>query len=314
MKNIKVIYIAGVGRSGSTILDRILGTLEGVSSFNEIYRIWLEGFQHNFHCSCGQRFKECSFWMSVAAEGMNEQLDIEKILMLQHSVDHSRHFLKLFTGIYDSDFEKKLTEHREWLQKLYFALAKTSGNQIIVDSSKVPSRALILSGIQGIEVHVIHVVRDLRAVVHAWQKEKYIPETGGALPQFSPVRAILAWKMRNIFCELLASKLPYTRILYEDFARNPRTVLQQLVDRLEPTAGQTLSFVNENSIHLRPIHTIAGNPQRFSSGVTKVRLDSNWKSQLEPRTRNLATFLAYPLLSRYGYLKKDAPVDLVPVP
>ena len=92
---LKVIYISGEGRSGSTLLDRIFGTLEGVSSFNEIYELWEHGYIDNGKCSCGQDIKECSFWAEVSKDVINKYGDPQQILKLQDEVDHSRHFLKI---------------------------------------------------------------------------------------------------------------------------------------------------------------------------------------------------------------------------
>ena len=37
---LRVLYIAGAGRSGSTILDRVLGTVHSTASYNELYRVF----------------------------------------------------------------------------------------------------------------------------------------------------------------------------------------------------------------------------------------------------------------------------------
>jgi hypothetical protein len=307
MEEIKVVYISGQGRSGSTILDRILGTLDGVSSLNEIYRIWEEGFSKNSSCPCGKRFSECPFWSAVIAEAFKKGINIERIWMLHNAVDHSRHFLKLYTGICSESFKKNLAEYKEVLRKLYLAVAKVSGQKVIVDSSKVPSRALILSETPGIDVHVVHIVRDVRATVYAWMKKKHDPASGSFLPQFRTLKTICSWHMRNIFSELLARKLPYHRVLYEDFARNPHLIMRRLVGRLEPTSGMQVAFSPNNTIQLGPGHSMGGNPHRFDSGPTEIRHDFEWHLKLDPKTTRMVTLASYPFLIRYGY--KRHPLD-----
>jgi hypothetical protein len=302
MINIKVIFIAGQGRSGSTVIDSILGTLEGVSSFNEIYRLWEEGFVNNNVCPCGNRFKECEFWTAVVREAFGKKIDIEYVMNLHNNVDHSRHLLKIFTGIHGPEFKNKLNEYKKILKALYFALAKVGGKNIIVDSSKVPSRALILNQIPGIEIHAVHLVRDVHATVYAWKKKKPNPATGNALPQYSTVRSVFFWQVRNIFAELLAMKMPCKRILYEDFAKHPQETLQSLIDTLKPTMGKKLKFVDSKSINLGTSHSMGGNPRRFSSGVTRIQLDQEWMLKLDSRTRRIVTMMSFPLLSRYGYI------------
>jgi len=303
MKTIKVIYIAGSGRSGSTILDRVLGSLEGVFSLNEIYRIWQDGFIENNLCSCGKPFTVCPFWSAVVADAIKDQSHIGRHFALSSGVEHSRHFPGLYTGMTSKKFKAKVEDYTEILRKLFFAIAKFSGEEIIVDSSKIPSRALILSRVPGIEVHILHVVRDVRAVVHAWQKNKYNPARRVSMRRYPAYRTIFFWIMRNAFSELLSSKLPYVRVSYEDFASNPRGTLQSVVDRIQPVRGQRLPFTKDNSIYLEPVHSISGNPQRFSFGVTTLRLDDEWRLNLDPMTRKLAYLFAYPLNARYGYTK-----------
>ena len=84
---LSVIYISGEGRSGSTLLDRILGILEGVSSFNEIYELWKHGFLGNGKCACGQEIKACSFWAKVSDEVIEKHGRPEELLKLQDDVD-----------------------------------------------------------------------------------------------------------------------------------------------------------------------------------------------------------------------------------
>jgi len=308
MKVVKVIYITGDGRSGSTLLDRILGTLDGVSSFNEIKQLWTRGFVRNLPCSCGERFNECPFWIAVFSEmfrGSDSQSEIRRILALQNSVDMTRYFPKLYIGVYNDIFQKKLAEYRDVLRRLYFAIARVSGCEIIVDSSKHAVRALILADIPDIDVHIIHLVRDVRAVVYAYKKRNFIVPTGRWSRTYPAPRTVLAWLVRNIFSELLATRLPYIKILYEDFARHPRRVLQELVEEIGPIAGKQVPFVNEDTIYLGRIHSMSGNRSRFSFGTTRVRLDDDWVTRLNSTIRHLITLLAYPMIAHYGYTEKD---------
>lgn len=44
---VKVLYIAGWGRSGSTILDNVLGQVEGFFSGGELSYLWERGLSEN---------------------------------------------------------------------------------------------------------------------------------------------------------------------------------------------------------------------------------------------------------------------------
>lgn len=303
MKKLQVVYVAGAGRSGSTVLDRILGTIPGTVSANELNRIWVDGFEENKRCACGQTFRECAFWRQVVGEAFGDLPNFDPAHMknIWTTVDHSRHFLQLLTPIKSNAFQKRLVEYREVLRRLYFAIAKISGAGIIVDSSKIPSGALILQGVPGLEVHVIHLVRDARACVYAWQKKKQNAKSGVALRQYTPMRTVMFWMMRNAFAGLLATKLPYVRVRYEDLMKNPEPELQRLLERLSPFNGKRLNFATSAAIELPEYHSISGNPDRFSNGVTSLRLDLEWLTKMNENTRRMATVLTYPLLAQYGY-------------
>ena len=82
-----LIYVAGYGRSGTTLLDRILGTSEEVFSTGEIV--------HSFDaatgdylsvCGCQKTQNECIFWsdilerLSLFIEKMEENIILKRFL------------------------------------------------------------------------------------------------------------------------------------------------------------------------------------------------------------------------------------------
>ena len=62
---IKVVYIAGHNRSGSTLLDRMLGQIEGFIAVGELRQLWWRGLEENQACGCGAPFHDCRFWAEV---------------------------------------------------------------------------------------------------------------------------------------------------------------------------------------------------------------------------------------------------------
>jgi hypothetical protein len=310
MDKVSVVYIAGSGRSGSTILDRVLGTLDGVVSFNEIYRLLRDGAEENDLCACGTRFGDCPFWTEVMQRAFCDEFTVDRVRRLHKRFDHVRRLPRLALPRTRGDYGREIGDYRRWLRRLYLALAEVAGTRVIVDSSKVPSRPLLLAGIPELDVHVVHLVRDLRAVVYAWQKEKFNPASGSALPTFDTLRSVRFWYARQLASEALRFRLPYTRVLYEDFARAPRATVERLVREVRPLHGRKAPFLDAHRIELGPLHSIAGNPDRFTTGATHLRLDLAWHDRLAPRSRNLVTALGWPLLWRYGYLGEFAPARL----
>ncbi|MCF8345728.1 MAG: sulfotransferase [Bacteroidales bacterium] len=88
----KIIYIAGLGHSGSTILDLSLGTLPGVTGLGELKTLMDDRSRSGHYtsvCSCGKMASECIIWKGFPAlmEGkMNYEEKIEAVLDLLRSV------------------------------------------------------------------------------------------------------------------------------------------------------------------------------------------------------------------------------------
>ena len=62
MDKLKVILIAGYGRSGSTFLGGLLGAVDGCFHVGELHQLWNRCFERNWACECGQTFRDCAFW------------------------------------------------------------------------------------------------------------------------------------------------------------------------------------------------------------------------------------------------------------
>ena len=64
----KAVYIAGVGHSGSTLLDIVTGTIPRVFSTGEMTMFPLYINARGTRCSCGAAFRECPAWKPVVTE------------------------------------------------------------------------------------------------------------------------------------------------------------------------------------------------------------------------------------------------------
>ncbi len=61
----RVLFLGGLGRSGTTLLERILGELPGVTPLGEVVHLWQRGIRADEKCGCGVRFAACPFWQRV---------------------------------------------------------------------------------------------------------------------------------------------------------------------------------------------------------------------------------------------------------
>ena len=91
-KAVRVVYLGGLGRSGSTLLERVLGQLPGVCPAGEVVHMWQRGVAENERCGCGKAFGACDFSIKVgkAAFGGWENVSTDRIIGLRATVDRTR--------------------------------------------------------------------------------------------------------------------------------------------------------------------------------------------------------------------------------
>jgi hypothetical protein len=310
---LRVLFIGGLGRSGSTLLERVLGELPGVCSMGEVVHLWQRGLVDDERCACGEPFSQCPFWRKVGeiAFGGWEKLDMAAFQVLKASVDRTRHVPLLTAPVLGAGLRRRVAKYNELYRRLYDAVQAASGCEVLVDSSKHVSLAACLRWSGTIDLRVLHVVRDSRAVAHSWSKTVARPEAvegsaeGTHMARWSAGKTALHWNAQNYGFDLLARRGVRTlRVRYEEFVRYPEETLRSVAAfaGLDAAVPFEKGAGNEVAVHLSPNHQVAGNPMRFQTGRVELRTDSAWETQLSPVRRQLVTGLTMPLLSRYGYL------------
>ena len=310
---VPVLYLGGLGRSGSTLLERSLGQIEGLACIGESVHLWQRGLLQDELCGCGAAFSQCSFWQRVGkgAFGGWDRLDVAEVMRLKASVDRKRFAPRLLRAASHrgqapgSDFDRRLRRYGDVLTRLYAAVLEVSGGQVVVDASKHASTALVLAATAGVDLKILHVVRDSPAVAYSWTKEIARPEAGPGeyMATWSPAQTAANWTSENALIDRLARRgTPTQLIRYEDFAADPRGALSDLMGFLGyDDTEQALGFINGATMHLDPSHTVAGNPMRFSSGPVDVVPDQAWRSAFPQHKQRLVSGLTMPLRRRYGY-------------
>src|SRR5437870_4438917 len=111
MRPVRVLYIGGCGRSGSTLLDRMLGQVPGVCSLGELTHLW-RGLLDNAECGCGAPIRDCPFWRAVGecAFGGWQALDAVEMVRLQRSVLRQRYVPFMVAPALWPPFRRKLEQ------------------------------------------------------------------------------------------------------------------------------------------------------------------------------------------------------------
>ena len=308
---ITVIFIAGSARSGSTVLDRVLGQVEGFFSVGEFRLIWEEGFAGNYLCECGKPFRSCSFWNAVVEEAFGgfDHVDVASFLRLWRAVDRIRNIPQLaFPELQSYSFRSVYTEYLDILSLLYRAIHKLSRGKVIVDSSKTLSHGLLLNSVRGLDLRVIHLVRDSRAVAFSMQRKKRNPAAGKEniyLGRQGVLASARDWLVVNGSISWLAHFFPrYVLLRYEDFAEQPRKALHEVFSGLGLELSDADFIINKRTVKLSLGHMVSGNPMRFQYGEIELRPDTVWKQEMPISQRLVVSALTWPLLLKYGYLRR----------
>ena len=166
---LRVIYLGGLGRSGSTLLERLLGELPGVIPLGEVVHLWQRGVAENERCGCGDEFGSCEFWSQAgtSAFGGWDKISVRRVAELRAATDRTRHIPQLARPALPAAMRRSLTEYTGYYVRLYQAIAGMTGAEAVVDSSKHASLAFCLSKRPEVDLRVIHVVRDSRAVAYS---------------------------------------------------------------------------------------------------------------------------------------------------
>jgi len=299
----RLVFLLGATRSGSTVLNAILGAHPSVVAVGELFHLLRLDHGDPRVCACGKEVGACELWGRVLDGWRKRQpdLDTAAYLLAQDRFERYRRLLGILGQARRPSAE--FSRYARWTAALIEATAEISGRSVVADSSKHPPRALalILSG--AARPVLIHVVRDPRGV--AWSKVKYLRRPWGHpwlnRPLPLAARTALDWVGINLFAEHLMrlDGIRSLRVRYEDLVDDPRTELSRIgkvtgldLSRLaaDLAAGTTLVYG----------HIVAGNRARFRPG-RQLAKDLDWSASSPRWMRVLVWSVTAPVARRYGY-------------
>ncbi|MEJ7708151.1 MAG: sulfotransferase [Nocardioidaceae bacterium] len=232
---VKVVFIAGTGRSGSTVLSSILGQVPGCFAAGEVRYVWERGLLEDHRCGCGEPFSRCPVWKAVMEEAfrgrpapdaaatasrLDSRLRVRRVPGMVWRRMHGRPALK---------------PHPDDLiiMRLYEALAAREGVQMVVDSSKLPPYGMLLSSLPGLELYIVHIARDPRATAFSWRRKKTTQDTaaGSTMPRLETWRSAILWLLWNLLIDAWWPRSSPRRLLvrYEDLIRDPTTAVGRVL-------------------------------------------------------------------------------------
>lgn len=305
---LRVLYVLGRGRSGSTIFAQVLGALDGCFSAGEIRVLWDPVLPTDSACACGEPVSQCPVWSKVLARLAH--VDREQAARWQREVVREAQLPRLLRrGA--ADRWPALAGYRRIMADVYAAIAEVTGCRTVIDSSKRPSYALVINDLPGLDPTFVQLVRDPRASAYSWRTRRHTGAAAGTtVRQRGALDATLRWDLLNLGAEAVlrrAGAERTRRLRYEDFAAAPR----EAIAAVAPLVGAELAQVAEAFVDARTVaapagHALAGNPSRAQAGTIVIGQDREWQLHQRPADRLVASAVALPLLRRYGYPLRPA--------
>ena len=241
--------------------------------------------------------------MDKAFGGM-DAVDPREMMRLQNQGTRTRHIPMMLTGKGRRNLAGKLEKLLIAYGNLYEAIGHVTGSRVIVDSSKEPAHGFAMGMVPGVDLYVLHLIRDPRAAAYSWSKKKPQPDsdTREFMVRFSPTKSSALWDSWNASAEALWRRTPerYLRLRYEDFVSNPRGSFENILNLVGERDAEP-PLVGDREVKLGVSHTVSGNPNRFETGAVALRTDREWISKMRPRDKALVTALTFPLLKHYRY-------------
>lgn len=281
MDRIDVIYIAGSGHSGSTLLDLLLGSHSRIESVGEIYKyVDPERRKRISICTCGEPIGLCPYWSRVRA-GLSEE-------------------------------EVEATDPAIRLYGILRTVLEASGKQYVCDSSKIQAPLETYASRPDLfNLKIVHLVRDARGHSYSMLKKRArkLAEHGNVFRMKSELvdagkrpsayeyhSSVLRWVIANYrIARRFENSGDYFVIRYEDLADDTEECLNRLMDQLglgfEANQLRFSDFVH---------HNISGNRMRMAKSDV-IKVDNEYVNRLSLPQWLIGTVLMLPLMFKYGY-------------
>jgi Sulfotransferase family len=248
---LKVLFIASLSHSGSTLLDLMLNAhpeMVSVGELKQLGRFARFAKKKRAHrCTCGaESVWECAVWSEVS-------------ILTERAIGRRIDQLNV------EDYKEQQTFDRDNVA-LFEAIADTTGKQFVIDSSKSRSRLKLLMANKALAVFPIFLVRDPKGQICSSVKKP---------------------RNEHLFGELIADYVVTNREIYNTIKHHPHAVVryEQLVHNPEGTLSPILQQLGV-AFHPRQLdwasqerHNVGGNHMRWGR-TSELQLDEAWRRKL----------------------------------
>lgn len=294
---VRVVYLVGTPRSGSTLLSSLLGQEPGWFAAGEIRLLWRE--LDTRRCGCGALALDCPVWGHVVERVAETYGEPHHVADLMSATTHMGALPRIARARTLAHVSPDTRRYAAVLRTTFRAVAEVTGARVVVDSSKSVAEASLLRLVPDLDPYLAHTVRDPRAVAYSWRRA--VAQGAVGTPDRPPWSIALRWVLTNGASELTFAgyRDRAAHVRYEDLVVDP-TAHVSAIRRLLPEEREPSAAVAGAADHI-----VAGNRLR-RQGVVDVREDRAWLTALDARAYRQVSALTRPVRRHYGYVDVEA--------
>lgn len=298
---LRLLYIVGEVRSGSTLHGILLGAHPGIRTTGELCGLPARFRETDMVCSCLKTARECEFWSEVEAR-CKGRVDLDRLEAGQNRFESYRSLPR--TLLLAAFRSRELRDHAARAAEFFRVIAETAGGaEIVVDLSKRPVRGFVYSLLreQGVDVYFLHVVRDGRGVVYSRMAKPGPSKFQDAFLRRSSWNLSPRWAVTNVLSSLLCARPRdhYLRVRYEDLVADPPKALERIGAFLHVDLSDVTTAIAQK-VPIPVSHIMGANRVRLQQTI-QFTADFAWRTKLSQRSQRVFWGLAGWLAVTYGY-------------
>lgn len=290
-----LVYILSTGRSGSTLLDVLLGAQPECWTLGEFQLLDIS-IGRQAPCGCNSPLGQCDFWAPILERvrrtmrfpigyfrsgrypngkvvrwSLLPSILTGGPLPMQQAVAEAYAISNLTALEEAKEAAEDHQDHVAWL----------------VDASKDPYRLLWLQASGLFDIRVIHLVRRPEGFVDNMMRSAGVQTTGAA------VKYAGRWLVDNMIGGALLWRMFWPeavkRVRYEDLASDPERTVGEICAWLGAPFDSERVHATRTTVN----HGVAGNRPRWED--LSVIFEENWRATMPPLHQRLVSFITAPL-------------------
>ena len=290
--------------SGSTLLAFLLGSHHQIATVGEMDGLIPGENPERYLCSCGEPIQACEFWHSVRAAMQARGYDFDtvrfdtKLLLKGPRVLHylrygstRHHGLDVLRDavLYALPSERRAA--RALVARnvaLVNSVLGVTGKTVFLDTSKDRLKLEPLRRFSGLDLRVIHLVRDVRGVVASALRHGVATDVRTAARN---------WSKGNDRLRATLQRFPDNRVAvlrYEDLCKDVELTMDRLCRFCGVASGSSPADYRSAP------HHIIGNAMRLRQ-EKEVALDERWRRELDRDQLQEIRRVSGTHAQRYGY-------------